>query len=96
MTRNPANSNSFSFPFRVRVTGVLLYCTESFSILPVYIAEPTSNGCRYSLKPSDYKTQLDFKDPVLSIEHCTLPSLGGQFCDVENSEAFVCGQNRTL
>ena len=36
------------------------------------------------------------KDPVLPIEHCTLRSLGGHFCDVENSEAFVCGQNRTL
>ena len=37
-----------------------------------------------------------FKDPVLPIEHCKLRSLGGHFCDVENSEAFVCGQNRTL
>ena len=34
------------------------------------------------------------KDPVLPIEHCRLQSLGGHFCDVENSEAFVCGQNR--
>ena len=25
ITRNPANSNRFSFPFRVRVSGVLLY-----------------------------------------------------------------------
>ena len=37
-----------------------------------------------------------FKDPVLPIEHCTLRCLGGHFCDVENSEAFVCGHNRTL
>ena len=36
------------------------------------------------------------KDPVLPIEHCTLRCLGGHFCDVENSEAFVCGHNRTL
>ena len=36
------------------------------------------------------------KDPVSLIEHCTLQSLGGHFCDVENSEAFVFGQNRAL
>ena len=36
------------------------------------------------------------KDPVLPIVHCTLRSLGGHFCDVENSEAFVCDENRTL
>ena len=36
------------------------------------------------------------KDPVLPIVHCTLRSLGGHFCDAENSEAFVCGENRTL
>ena len=29
------------------------------------------------------------KDPVLPIVHCTLRSLGGHFCDVKNSEAFV-------
>ena len=40
--------------------------------------------------------EISLKDPVLPIEHCTLRSLGGHFCDVENSEAFVCGQNRTL
>ena len=31
----------------------------------------------------------------LPIKHCTLRSLGGHFCDVENSEAFVYRQNRT-
>ena len=36
------------------------------------------------------------KDPVLPIVHCTLRFLGSHFCDVENSEAFVCGENRTL
>ena len=36
------------------------------------------------------------KDPVLPIKHCTLRSPGGHFCDAENSEAFVCGQNRTI
>ena len=36
------------------------------------------------------------KDPVLPIKHCTLQSPGGHFCDVENSEAFVFGQNSTL
>ena len=36
------------------------------------------------------------KDPVLPIEHCKKRSLGSHFCDVENSEAFVCGQNITL
>ena len=40
--------------------------------------------------------EITFKDPVLPIRHCMLRSLGGHFCDVENSEAFVCGQNRTL
>ena len=37
-----------------------------------------------------------FKDPVLPFVHCTLGSLGDHFCDAENSEAFVCGENRTL
>ena len=37
-----------------------------------------------------------FKGPVLPIEHCTLRSLGEHFSDVENSEAFVCDQSRTL
>ena len=36
-----------------------------------------------------------FKDPVLQIKHCTQRSLGGYFCDAENSEAFVCRQNST-
>ena len=40
---------------------------------------------------------LVLKDPVLPIEHCTLQSPGGHyFCDVENSDAFVCGQNSSL
>ena len=38
---------------------------------------------------------FQLKDPVLPIEHCTLRSLGSHFCDVENSEAFVYGENRT-
>ena len=37
-----------------------------------------------------------FEDPVLPIEHCTLRSFGDHFCDAENSEAFVGGQNITL
>ena len=39
---------------------------------------------------------VTLKDPVLPIKHCTLQSPGGHFCDVENSEAFVFGQNSTL
>ena len=34
------------------------------------------------------------EDPVLPINHCRLRSLGGHFYGVENSEAFVCRQNR--
>ena len=30
------------------------------------------------------------KDPVLPTEHCMLQSLGGHFCDVENSTQGVC------
>ena len=41
------------------------------------------------------KTNL-VKDSVLPSEQYTLRSLGDHFCDVENSEAFICGQNRTL
>ena len=47
-------------------------------------------------KDNDRGKTREFKDPALPIEQCTLRFLGGHFCDVENSEAFVCGQNRTL
>ena len=40
-------------------------------------------------------TFVTIKDPVLPVRQCTLRSLGGHFSDVENSEAFVCRQNRS-
>ena len=43
-----------------------------------------------------YCNSINIKDPVSPIKHCTLRSPGGHFCDAENSEAFVCGQNRTI
>ena len=53
-------------------------------------------GKEIGIKDIAYVASRMLKDPVLPIVHCTLPSLGGHFCDVENSEAFVCGENRTL
>ena len=49
----------------------------------------------YALVEKQVK-KIKLKDPVLPLVHCTLRSLGSHFCDVENSEAFVCGKNRTL
>ena len=59
----------------------------------------------HQLKPEGYSLNVlnttfliepTFKDPVLPVKHCTLRSLGFHFCDVENWEAFVYGQNRSL
>lgn len=74
-------------------TKAILLKEVNYYYYTVFAIKTASN--KLAVFPLCDGKDLSLQNPVLPIKHCMLWFVGSHFSDVENSDAFVCHQNRT-